>query len=397
MAGLVILCGAYVLSQFFRAFLAVLTPALQQEVGATSGDLALASGLWFAAFALMQFPVGAWLDRFGPRRTAAALLGVFGAGGVLVFAYAQSPTMIIVAMTLIGIGCAPVLMASLFIFARTFDPAKFAFLTSLFIAIGNLGNIGSAAPLSIAVDAFAWRSVLVVIAVATALVAVLIFLIVRDPVKQDGEARGSGFKGYLTLMAIPALWFIFPAMLVNYAAAAGIRGLWAGPMLADVHGADASLIGWVTLAMAFAMAIGSLAYGPLDTVFNTRKWVAFAGMAIGTVAMMVIALNPSMPVWALTAMLVVIGATGVGYGVLMAHAKASFPAEMTGRGVTLLNFFSIGGVGLMQFLTGRLVSGLEVQGDASVTYSGLMWFYAGAFVLALAVYAFSRDRRPRET
>ncbi|MEO0543123.1 MAG: MFS transporter [Pseudomonadota bacterium] len=394
MAGLVVLCAAYVLSQFFRAFLAVLTPDLNAQLGATSGDLAIASGIWFALFALMQFPVGASLDRFGPRRTASLMLGVFGAGGVALFAIAQSPIMIIVAMGLIGIGCAPVLMASLYIFARTFEPARFAFLTSLFIAIGNLGNIASAAPLSMAVELFSWRVVVGFFAVLTALVAALIFVIVRDPKVDETSGGESGLRGYLTLLAIPALWLIFPAMLVNYSAAAGIRGLWAGPMLTDIHSADASVIGWVTLAMAFAMAIGSLAYGPLDTLFNSRKWVAFTGMAIGTAAMGIIAVNPAMSIGLLTVLFVIIGLTGVGYGVLMAHAKASFPADMMGRGVTLLNFFSIGGAGLMQFLTGRLVTSYNSAGEPLTTYSALMWFYAGVFTLALAIYLFSRDAKP---
>ncbi|MEM1378921.1 MAG: MFS transporter, partial [Pseudomonadota bacterium] len=290
MAGLLVLCAAYILSQFFRAFLAVLTPNLSAELGATSGDLALASGIWFVAFALMQFPVGAWLDKYGPRRTASSLFGVFAAGGVLMFAFAQTPFMIVVAMASIGIGCAPVLMSSLYIFARTFNPARFAFLASAFIGFSNIGNIGSAAPLSAAIEAYSWRSVLMGVAVVSALIAILVFLIVKDPVKDEDEPPATGFRGYFTLLAIPTLWLIFPAMLVNYAAAAGIRGLWAGPMLADVHAADASLIGWVTLAMAIAMAVGSLVYGPLDTIFNTRKWVVFSGMAIGTVAMLMIAL-----------------------------------------------------------------------------------------------------------
>lgn len=65
-AGLIVLCLAYVLSQFFRAFLAVLTSVLARDTGAAPDDLAAASGLWFLTFAAMQLPVGWALDRFGP-------------------------------------------------------------------------------------------------------------------------------------------------------------------------------------------------------------------------------------------------------------------------------------------------------------------------------------------
>ena len=57
--GIVGLLLAYMLSQFYRAFLAVLSPALANDIGATPSDLAFASGLWFLVFAGMQIPVGA--------------------------------------------------------------------------------------------------------------------------------------------------------------------------------------------------------------------------------------------------------------------------------------------------------------------------------------------------
>ena len=130
---LMLLCLAYVLSQFFRAFLAVLTQELRVDIGATPEDLAFASALWFLIFAGMQIPVGEALDRLGPRRTSAGLLLVGGAGGALVFAFATEPWHINVAMSLIGIGCSPVLMASYYIFAKSFPPAHFATLAALML------------------------------------------------------------------------------------------------------------------------------------------------------------------------------------------------------------------------------------------------------------------------
>ena len=83
MAGIASLTFAYVLSQFFRTFLAVLTPALTVDLGVTKADLSIVSGAWFAAFAASQFVVGVALDRYGPRLTAAVLLAIGGGGGAL--------------------------------------------------------------------------------------------------------------------------------------------------------------------------------------------------------------------------------------------------------------------------------------------------------------------------
>ena len=74
--GIVALLLAYVLSQFYRAFLAVLTPILKADLGVTAADLASASGWWFLAFAAMQIPIGSALDRIGPRLTAGVLMAM---------------------------------------------------------------------------------------------------------------------------------------------------------------------------------------------------------------------------------------------------------------------------------------------------------------------------------
>ncbi len=166
-AGIATLIFGYVLSQFYRAFLAVLTPVLEADLGATKENLATASGAWFLAFALMQIPVGEALDRIGPRRTAAAALLV-GAVGAGLFASATTPGMLTLAMALIGIGCSPILMASYFIFAREFSPAVFGTLAGATIGIGSLGNIGASLPLTAAVEAFGWRETVWVLAGVTA-------------------------------------------------------------------------------------------------------------------------------------------------------------------------------------------------------------------------------------
>ena len=170
-AGIVSLILAYLLSQFYRAFLAVLSPVLQSELGAGPGDLALSSGLWFVAFAAMQIPIGSALDRFGPRRTVACLLALGGAGGAAVFALAQAPWHLHVSLALLGIGCAPALMGSYYIFARNYPAAIFGTLAGTVVGFGSLGNILGAAPLVWIIGALGWRTTLwALAAVAVAVV-----------------------------------------------------------------------------------------------------------------------------------------------------------------------------------------------------------------------------------
>lgn len=392
MGGIAALAVGYVLSQFYRSFLAVLTPALTTEVAMTKAELAQASGVWFIAFAFAQFAVGVALDRFGPRRTAAWFIAIGGAGGAFLFAAASAPWMVIAAMALIGIGCAPVLMAALFIFAKSFSLARFAVLSSWMVAFGTAGNVLGAAPLANAAEAFGWRAVMVSLGIITLFTAMAIGALVRDPKALPGQS--AGLSGYLELLRMKVLWPIIPLTALNYAPASGIRGLWAGPYLADVYGADSVMIGEVTLYMALAMVGGAFLYGPLDTIFKTRKWVAFGGNAIGLLAILYLSVNVVTDIAITTGVFMVIGLFGGAYGLLMAHARAFVPAHLTGRGVTLMNFFSIGGVGAMQFATGGVVTANFVPGEPAAAYQALFVFYAGALALALLIYLAARDARP---
>ncbi len=388
-AGIAALVAAYVLSQFYRAFLAVLAPVLGVEIGAGADDLAAASGVWFLAFALAQIPVGWALDRIGPRLTSSVLLGLGGAGGAAVFAMAQGPGAVTVAMTLIGVGCAPVLMAAYYILARTYSAAVFGTLAGVMIGVGSMGNIAASLPLAAAVEAFGWRQTLWVLAGVTAVVALSLGLVVRDPPRVEGAGRGS----LMDLLRMRALWPVLAMMAVCYAPAVGLRGLWVGPYYADVFGADAAAIGAATLVMGMAMVLGSFAYGPLERWLGTRKWLILGGNAGVLCCLIGLALWPAVGGWVTLALLAGIGFMGSSYAMVIAHGRAFVPPHLVGRGVTLLNLFGIGAVGIAQVVTGRIHAGLVAGGGAAaVPYQGLFVFFAVMLAVGLVVYAFSQDR-----
>lgn len=387
--GIAALVLGYVLSQFYRAFLAVLAPVLQADLGATPAQLADASGLWFLVFAAMQIPVGIALDRIGPRRTVASILGLAGAGGVALFAAAQGPGAVILAMALIGVGFSPVLMSSFYIFARTYSPAVFGTLAGLLIGVGNLGNLGAALPLSLAVEAFGWRPTLWVLAGVTLLVALAMWRFVQDPPPAPAVA-GQGGLGQV--LRNPSLWAIFLLLAVGYAPSAAIRGLWVGPYFSDVMGATAAQIGTVTLIMGFAMVAGNFAYGPMDRLFGSRKWPNLIGNLCGAAVLVLLWWMPAPGWWNAVALIAAVGFFGMAFPLLMAHGRAFFPPHLVGRGVTILNLFGIGGVGLMQVISGRVFTQASATAEPAAAYGALFGFFALIMAAGCAAYAFSRDR-----
>jgi MFS family permease len=389
-AGIVMLVLGYVLSQFYRAFLPVMTPVLTAELGATPEALSRASGLWFLTFAAMQIPVGWALDRVGPRQTSAGLLALGGGGGAAIFALATQPWHIQAAMILLGAGCAPVLMGTYFIIAKSYSPRMFGTLAGAVIGIGSIGNLAGSLPMAWAIELYGWRETLWGLAAITFVVAALILAVVRDPARPEAHQGQTG--SLLTLLKMPALWAIFPLMFVNYAPSAGLRGLWAGPYLTDVFGMDAKGIGAVTLAMGIAMIIGNFAYGPLDRVFHTRKWVIFWGNFASAATLFALWAVPAGSVWVATVLIAAAGLFGASFPLIMAHARSFYPPHLTGRGVTLLNLFGIGGVGLFQFASGWVFEGGQVAGDPVAGYRTLFLFFAVPALVGTLLYLFSRDR-----
>jgi MFS family permease len=384
-AGIVSLILAYVLSQFYRAFLAVMSPVLIADLGVNAGDLADASGVWFLTFAAMQIPVGVALDRVGPRLTAAVLFGIGAAGGAALFAVASTAFELKLAMALIGLGCSPVLMANYYIFARAFSPAVFGTLAGVVIGIGSLGNIASSLPLAYAVEMLGWRGSLWGLSVASLLVAGAVAVLVRDPERLPPGPRGS----VLDILRIRALWLILPIMAVNYLPAGALRGLWVGPFMADIYGLDAGGIGRVTLAMGLAMVFGNLAYGPLDRVLGTRKWLVFGGNTVVAAGLLALWAMPAQGVLFAAMMLAGIGFFGASFPMVMAHGRAFFPPYLVGRGVTVMNLFGIGATGVAQVYTGHLMAA-AVRPEAG--YSAIFGFFAVAMILGLVVYLFAEDR-----
>lgn len=384
--GLILLCLAYVLSQFFRAFLAVLAVPIETDLGVGPETLARASGYWFIAFALMQLPVGWALDRIGPRRTSAVLLAAGGGGGALLFAMASGAWHISGAMLLIGIGCSPVLMASYYIFAREYPPARFATLAALMLGVGSVGNLIASYPTALAVEWVGWRATLVGLGLVSLVVAGGIAATVQDPAPAETETRGS----LLDVLRIPAIWPIVAIMFVNYAPSGALRGLWIGPYLSDVYGLDNTSIGKATLLFGTTMILGVILAGPLDRVFKTRKWVIFAlnfsagllilslGYFVGSGLMLVMVL------------IALFGLVSGSFPVIIAHGRSFFPQHLVGRGVTFLNLFGIGGVGLMQMATARLHE-IASPEPAFQSYQTIFYFFAGCLLIGSLVYLFSRD------
>ncbi|MEL6979408.1 MAG: MFS transporter [Pseudomonadota bacterium] len=388
------LVALYFFSQFYRAFLSVLYPALARDLGVDAVALSNAQAAWFAVFAAAQLPLGWALDRYGPRRTVALVWAVGTGGGAAAFAAASGPMGVIAAMGLIGLGCAPALMGSLYIIGRIAPAARFAAIAGLIIGLGAMGNVAASAPMAAISEAIGWRAAMLILAAASLAMAVVVWRFAPDPAAPPPPEtpRRRRDSGFLAVIRLRALWPILPLAFMNYAPAGALRSSWAGPYFETSFGLDEAGIGRATLAMALGMALGALAYGPLDRWVGGRKRAALAGNALLLTALLWLALAPVSSVIAATAAFVAVGFFGASFPVVMAHGQSFLPPHLLGRGVAFVNCFSVGGAGLMQFWSGGVFERAAESGGAQAGFAAVFGLYAAALALALLVYAFSRER-----
>ena len=76
---------------------------------------------------------------------------------------------------------------------------------------------------------------------------------------------------------------------------------------------------------------------------------------------------------------------------IMAHGRSFFPPHLLGRGVTLMNLFGIGGVGVLQTVSGRVFRAAPAT-TPEAPYQAIFLMFGLLLLAGCAIYLFSRDR-----
>lgn len=389
--------GAYGISQFLRNSIGVIAPNLASELDLTASEIGLLSSLFFFAFAAAQIPLGLALDRYGPRRCMLVCAVIAVAGGLL-FAWAPSPAWLIAARVLMGFGASCYFMAPLALYARRFPPDRFATVAGFQYGLGTMGTLLATAPFAWAVSAIGWRACFVAVAAAMVAAGLLIAAIVRETPKPRDETTSTfrdSLAGMVAATRVPSFWPLFAMHFITYSSFVIVVGLWGGPYLSHIYGYGLTERGNMLLVAVVAQVIGALAWGPTDRWFRSYKVPVMTG-ALLTAGLM--ALGAIVGVFSSVGLLAWLIGIGLATGflpVLIAHGKSLFPPELVGRGITLLNIATMGGVFVSQSATGFLIDLFPrvADGYALDAYRAVFAFQTVVILLGCLAYLNARDIR----
>jgi sugar phosphate permease len=398
----------FLLSQFYRASMAVIYPAMTAELALDARSLGQISAAFFYAFALMQLPIGLYLDRRGPRLTM-TVLTLVAVAGALLFARGQSLHALVAGRALLGIGMACNLMGTLKLITLWFAPGRFATLSALMITLGTVGNLAAATPLVLLVEAVGWRMSFQLLAALTLLLALVFYAVVRDGpapgAATSGAAPGAAARSASIWSTLRALfvekdyWIISLGTFCRYGIYAAVQALWAGPYLIQVLEVAPLAAGHLLFLMSIGMAAGCPLCGWLsDDILRSRKVVIVGGL-LGMLAVLAVLayLNAGVGFGWLAALFVAFGVFSSAGQIMYAHIKERMPMAFAGTAMTGINFFTMAGVAFFLEGVGSLLQRLDPQAALGpAAFRGALLFCCGCLLLAAAMYLLTREtlRRP---
>lgn len=405
--GLIIvitLATAYVASHFFRASNVTIGLDLMRDLAIGPEALGGLTGAFFFGFAAMQIPCGFLFDRYGPRRTVVGMLILATIGGI-VFTLAQTWPILLTGRVLMGAGFGVMLIGSMVVISRWFPADRFSTLTAMVLSIGLLGNLAATTPLAWASQASGWRVVFGAAVVLTALATIAVWAVVRDAppghpfLVRTPEPPRQMLQGLMEVLRNPRLRPILALNFCNYACTFTVQGLWGGPFLREVHGLSTIEAGNVLFIAVIAYQVGMLAFGPLDRLLDTRKWIAIGGSLVVISILAALAFASRPPVWIPIAAILGIGFFSASSTMVMTHARGIFPDRLIGRGIATINTSVMLGVACMQAFSGVILGAFEPLPDGARTetaYRALFGVLTLVLIVAVAIYSRSQDVKPSD-
>lgn len=378
---------------FFYAFVQRVAPSVMVDElmrdfavgGALVGNL---SAFYYYAYAGSQIPVGVLLDRFGPRRlitVAVALVAV----GSFVFAGAETLWMAYLGRMLIGFGCA-FSFAGALNYAAIWMPAhRFATLSGGAQLLGVLGGITGQAPLGVAVEAFGWRPMMLVVAVFGAVLAIGCGLILRDRPRGDGAtARPRLLAGLKRAAGSGQVWLAAMFGLAMTSAMLAFGGLWGVPYVMQAYGHPKAEAALLVSTLFIGWGIGAPLFGWLADRYRRRKPFMILGAFLSTTGIAAAVYLPHTSEVTLVASLVIQGLGASSMVLSFSVGRENTPLWAAGATIGIINGCVVGSGAVLQPLLGWV---LDLAWDGTMLEGARVYTavaYESAFLVLPAIGLF---------
>lgn len=362
--------AAYFCSALVRAITATLSPVLTQEFSLQARDLGLLAGGYFLGFAAMQLPLGAWLDRHGPKRVILWFLGLSVLGS-LAFSLATSFSWLLASRVVVGMGVSACLMAPLTGYRRWLEPAALLRANSWMLMTASLGMLASTLPVQWLMPLTGWRALFWILAGLIVLSMLCIVWVVpswqagRPAAAPSGSVPPEG--RYADVLRNRYFQKMTPLAFFNYGGLVAVQTLWAGPWMGRVAGYTPLESATGLFYINATMLVTFWTWGMVNPWLVRHGWHATRLVAWGVpLSIAVLAFNifagtaTGWPGWALFCM------SCSAMSLAQPAVGMAFHASLAGRALSAYNLVIFSGVFVVQWGIGLLIDAFKAAGLAEV-------------------------------
>lgn len=386
------------LGQFMHALLrnanAVLVPNLVTTFSLNPGQLGLLTSTFFFSVVLAQLPTSAALERYGPYKVQLGLL-MLAASGTLMFAGSRDFAQLVIARAIMGFGVGGTLMTAVKAVTARVAPERLPSAVAIVIAAGGIGSAAATMPMRHLLEYTDWRGLFVLLAAATAAVALLSWIVKPRVVKLPAVTPRS-LDALRQVLRTPAFRRTISLVLVSHWTYWGVQGLWIGRWLSDVGYLSEGVVAYLLYLGMAAVVFGAIAVGMITEWAGRRGIGALDVAAIGVALYVLIQIGiivsyrPSLPM--LAVLFTLVGTiTGIEYTIV----QQSMPKELGSPASSCLNMLIFLGAFLMQACFGQIIA--LWSPDASGHYPAIAYRVAFGVAVLLQLPGLLRygwQRRP---
>jgi predicted MFS family arabinose efflux permease len=254
---LAILTLVYAFNHIDRQVLVILLEPIREDLKLEDWHLGLLSGLGFAAvYSTVGIPVAIWADR-GVRRDIVALSLGFWSFMTVLSGFAQTYWHLLLARMGVGLGEAGGTPPATSMIADLYPPSQRATALGVYTLGIGLGILAGFPLGGYVYELYGWRAAFFVAGAPGLVLALIVWLTVREPERGQSEARvdtarPSIRQTFAFMLGQPAfLWLLAGCMMICVSANAFLA--WTSPLLIRTYSAG---VGEVSLALG--LLVGGL-------------------------------------------------------------------------------------------------------------------------------------------
>ncbi len=349
----------------------VITNELMRDFGIKSAGLGLLAACYFYAYMPMQLPAGILYDRFGPR-VLLTLMTMICALGALLFSNSDQLYIVALGRAMMGFGSSFAFIGTLVLVSRWFPSSFFPVITGIVQTLSSVGAIIGSAPLAAAVTQYGWQHAISVLSLVGFVLAVLIWLVVRDNPRKKTSAKhytryNNEWRRLKQVCKKRQTWIVGIYAFSMWAPIAVFAILWGAPYLREVYSISIVRASSFIIFVWVGIAVGSPLLGLFSQMLG-RRCLLLTGMAVmGLITSMLFIVIPEKITYVqMYILMFLFGFSASGCILTFTLIKEINVPATVGTAIGLNNMFVVGGGALLQPLVGVL---LELRWDGQIANS----------------------------